>query len=74
MSERKYFNEKMATLSLDETHDVQEKALMKQLDYVWAKSPFYQKKFGEAGVARGGDKDAGRPGEASCNDEDGAAR
>jgi phenylacetate-CoA ligase len=54
MSDRqKYFNERMATLSLDETHEVQEKALMKQLDYVWAKSPFYQKKFGEVGADRG---------------------
>jgi phenylacetate-CoA ligase len=46
-----FWNEKMATLSPKEFHDVQEKALLKQLKYVWDNSVFYQRKFVEAGVA-----------------------
>lgn len=49
----RYWNEKMATLSLEEFHDVQEKALLKELKYVWENSPFYQKKFRKAGVELG---------------------
>ncbi len=45
-----FWNEEMATLSPQGFHDVQEKALLKQLKYVWKNSVFYQKKFAEAGV------------------------
>ena len=46
-----YWNEEMETLSPEKFHDVQEKALLKQLKYVWKNSVFYQKKFGDAGVS-----------------------
>lgn len=45
-----YWNEEMETLSPEKFHEVQEKALLKQLDYVWKNSAFYQKKFDEAGI------------------------
>src|SRR5208283_5307696 len=45
-----FWNEEMATLSPQGFHDVQEKALLKQLKYVWKNSVFYQNKFAEAGV------------------------
>ncbi|MCP4673226.1 MAG: phenylacetate--CoA ligase family protein, partial [Desulfobacula sp.] len=41
----KYWNEKMVTLSADELHSVQSKALLKQLAYIGEHSAFYQKKF-----------------------------
>jgi len=47
---REYWNEEMETLSPERFHDVQEKALLKQLKYVWENSEFYKKKFAEAGV------------------------
>ena len=49
---KEYWNEEMETLSPGKFREVQEKALMKQLDYVWNHSAFYQKKFGEAGLKR----------------------
>ena len=45
-----FWNEEMETLNPEKFHEVQEKALLKQLAYVWENSTFYQKKFGEAGV------------------------
>jgi phenylacetate-CoA ligase len=45
-----YWNEEMETLSPEKYHDLQEKALLKQLKYVFKNSVFYQKKFAEAGV------------------------
>ena len=48
----KYWNEKAETLSPDEFNDTQEKAFLKQMDYVWANSEFYQKKWKEAGLSR----------------------
>ena len=50
---RKYWNERMETLSSDECNAVQEKALLKELDYVWNNSSFYQEKFHQAGVELG---------------------
>ena len=47
---KKYWNEEMETLSPERFHDVQEKALLKQLKYVYANSVFYQEKFKKAGV------------------------
>lgn len=48
-----HWNEKMETLSPEGYHEVQEKALLKQLKYVWKNSTFYQQKFKGAGVALG---------------------
>lgn len=47
---RKYWNEKMETLSADEFHAVQSKALEKQLRYVMENSAFYQEKFSHFGI------------------------
>ncbi len=47
---RGYWNEEMETLSPERFHEIQEKALLKQLKYVWKNSVFYQKKFSGAGV------------------------
>ncbi len=49
----KYWNEEMETLSPDGYHKVHEKAFLKQLEYVFDKSAFYQNKFGEAGIKLG---------------------
>jgi len=46
-----YHNEKMETLAKKRLKALQENKLKKQLKYVWAKSPFYQKKFREAGLS-----------------------
>jgi phenylacetate-CoA ligase len=48
-----YWNEEMETLSPEGYQEVQEKALLKQLKYVWKNSNFYQKKFKDAGVELG---------------------
>ena len=47
---KEYWNEEMETLSPGKFREIQEKALLKQLKYVWKNSAFYQKKFGEAGL------------------------
>lgn len=49
--ESPYWNKDMETLSPDQFHDVQEKALLKQLKYVYKNSVFYQEKFKKANVA-----------------------
>ena len=49
----RYWNQHMETLSEGGYHHVQEAALLRQLDYVWANSPFYQEKFKEAGLVQG---------------------
>ena len=46
----KYWNERMETLAPGEYRELQEKALRRQLKYVYAKSDFYRKKFGQCGV------------------------
>lgn len=51
--DKKYWNEKMETLSADEYIKVQEGALLKELDYVWQNSAFYQEKFKDAGIEPG---------------------
>jgi phenylacetate-CoA ligase len=51
--EREFLNEKMETMGPEELRSIQEKKFVKQLDYVWGKSLFYQKKFQEHGVERG---------------------
>jgi len=50
IEERKYWNERMETLSSDEIHEVQEKALLRQLIYVWEHSTFYQDRFRNVGI------------------------
>lgn len=56
VEDKKYWNEKMETLSPADYREIQEKALMKELDYVWKKSEFYQEKFKGAGIERAGVK------------------
>ena len=50
---RKYWNEKMETLSADEFRQIQSNALIRELDYVWKHSVFYQEKFTRAGIEPG---------------------
>ena len=45
-----YWNKEKETLSPEKFYDVQEKALLKQLKYVWKNSAFYKKKFAETGI------------------------
>ena len=40
-----YLNAQMETMDQGELRKLQEKKFLKQLDYVWARSPFYQEKF-----------------------------
>ncbi|MGO9567192.1 MAG: phenylacetate--CoA ligase family protein [Desulfomonilaceae bacterium] len=47
-----FFNKKMETMSSVHLRDLQEKKALAQLDYIWQKSPFYQRKFKEHGVKR----------------------
>ena len=35
-----YWNKRMETVSIQEFHEVQERAFLKELDYVWSKSRF----------------------------------
>jgi phenylacetate-CoA ligase len=46
-----FYNERMETLDQEGLRSLQEKKLKKQLKYVWANSPFYQKKFREASLS-----------------------
>jgi len=41
------------TISPEELREIQERKFLKQLDYVWERSPFYWRKFKEHGVDRG---------------------
>jgi phenylacetate-CoA ligase len=50
MNDRTYWDKKMATISAEELEALETEALKKQLAYVYAKSPFYKKKFNDAGV------------------------
>ena len=50
---REFLNEKIETMSEEELRPIQEGKFLKQLDYVWEKSPFYQRKFREHGMERG---------------------
>lgn len=49
----RFWNQQMETLSAPEYARVQEEALMRELDYVWERSAFYQEKYGQAGLERG---------------------
>jgi len=48
-----FFNEQIETMGAEELRTIQETKFSKQLDYVWQKSPLYQKKFGKHGIERG---------------------
>jgi phenylacetate-CoA ligase len=50
---REFLNEKFETMTAEELRPIQEEKFLKQLDYVWEKSPFYQKKFKNHGIERG---------------------
>ncbi len=50
---KEFLNEKIETMSPDELRPIQEQKFLKQIDYVWEKSQFYQKKFRDHGVERG---------------------
>ena len=51
MAERAYWDEKMETLSAEDQKALEAEGLKKQLEYVHRTSPFYRKKFEEAGVS-----------------------
>ena len=48
---KKFWNEEMETLSTTRQRKLEEMELEKQIEYVYAKSPFYQRKFSEAGIS-----------------------
>jgi phenylacetate-CoA ligase len=50
---RKYWNERMETLSPEELYEVHSKALLNELAYIWKNSVFYQEKFRQAGIELG---------------------
>lgn len=50
MTERKYWNEEMETMSPESTYKLESELLVKQVQYVYENSEFYRKKFDEAGV------------------------
>ena len=39
---KQHWNKRLETVSAQEFHEVQEHALLKELDYVWGQSGFYQ--------------------------------
>ena len=49
---RKYWNERMETLSSEAYREVQSKALVKEMEYVWQNSTLYQEKFKKAYCSR----------------------
>ncbi len=51
--ERRYWNERMETLAPEAFLQVQEAALTRELDYLWAHSDFYRAKWAAASVERG---------------------
>lgn len=51
--DEEFLNRRLETMSSDELRSIQESKFLKQLDYVLGRSPFYQRKFAEAGIERG---------------------
>jgi len=49
---KEFLNEKIETMGPDELRPIQEQKFLKQIDYVWERSQFYQKKFKDHGVTR----------------------
>ena len=52
MQAREFFDPEIETMELAELCRLQQEKLGKQLDYLYARSPFYQDKFREAGLRR----------------------
>jgi phenylacetate-CoA ligase len=50
---REFLNETFETMGPEELRPIQEEKFSRQLDYVWEKSSFYQKKFKGHGIERG---------------------
>jgi phenylacetate-CoA ligase len=50
---REFLNKKLETMGPDDLRSIQQEKFLKQLDFVWEKSPFYQRKLKEHGVERG---------------------
>jgi len=50
---KEYLNKRIETMSTDELWNIQEAKFSRQLDYIWEKSQFYQRKFKEHGIERG---------------------
>ncbi|MCF8094104.1 MAG: hypothetical protein K9J79_01960 [Desulfobacteraceae bacterium] len=48
-----YLNEYIETMPQQNLRAIQNEKFLKQLDYVWRNSPFYQEKFGRSGLERG---------------------
>jgi len=48
-----YLKPEIETMDPQELRKIQEEKFLKQLDYVWERSPFYQRKFKEHGIERG---------------------
>ncbi len=49
----KFWNEETETMGREELRKIEEKKFLKEMEYVYRKSPFYQKKFQEAGLELG---------------------
>lgn len=49
---KEFLNKRMETISPEELRSIQEARFKEQMDYVWEKSLFYQKKFKEHGVRK----------------------
>jgi len=50
--DEEFLNRKLELIGSDELRSIQEGKFLKQLDYVLERSPFYQRKFAEAGIGR----------------------
>jgi phenylacetate-CoA ligase len=53
LAESKYWDAEMATLSQEAFDKLHEERLLRQMDYVWRNSKFYQDKFLQAGLKKG---------------------
>ncbi|MFH1488963.1 MAG: phenylacetate--CoA ligase, partial [Pseudomonadota bacterium] len=49
---QEFFNEYYETMSPEDLRPIQEERFLRQMDYVWERSPFYQKKFKEHGIEK----------------------
>lgn len=53
MDEKKFWNEKIETLPIEEIRKIQSKKLKKQMKYIYDNSEFYRKKFDDLGTKPG---------------------
>jgi phenylacetate-CoA ligase len=49
---KEFLNKKIETMKPEKLRPIQEEKFLKQFDYVWKKSPFYEKKFKEHGIEK----------------------